>query len=93
MNVREIKIRGKAVPEMVDSQYSSEKNEISLTLHLKRDDYKARERLKKILNMMKKIESGDLNVAKRSEMIELANKENIDYYEEPTGETNYTFYF
>lgn len=40
MNVREIKIRGKAVPEMVDSQYSSEKNEISLTLRLKRDDYK-----------------------------------------------------
>lgn len=79
------------------SQYSSEKNEVSLTISLEKTEYKGdervKERLQRFLNLMKGIESGEINVGKRTEMIKLADTENLDYYEEPTGETNYTFYF
>jgi hypothetical protein len=77
-------------------KYSSEKNEISLTIRLKKDDYKGdevtKERLQRFLDFMKGIESGEFDLSKRSEMIKLADKEDIYYTEEPTGDTHYTFY-
>jgi len=77
--------------------YSSERNEISLYVNLEKDRYEGddtvRLRLNKFLDLMKKIESGDIKISKRSEMIKMADDEDIDYREEPTGDTNYTFYF
>lgn len=78
------------------SDYSSEKNEIELTLYLDKKGYRgdenARFRLQRFLNMMKKIESGELQISNRSEMVEIADKEDIGYRGESTGDMNYTFY-
>lgn len=76
--------------------YSSELNTIKFSMSLKKNEYKGdentRNRLQRLLEMMKKIESNELDISQRSKMIELAEEERIDYREEPTGETNYTFY-
>jgi uncharacterized LabA/DUF88 family protein len=78
------------------SKYSREKNEISLTIRLKEEDYKGGEttkvRLQRFLSFMKSIEAGEIDISKRSDMIKLADKEDIYYTEEPTGDTDYTFY-
>lgn len=78
------------------STYASEKNEIKFTLRLKKDEYRGhdvtKQRLSRFLQLMKDIESGEVKISNRSELIKMADSENIDYSEEPTGETNYTFY-
>ncbi|MCY8934402.1 hypothetical protein MOE21_17615 [Bacillus atrophaeus] len=79
------------------SNYTSEFNRIELSLSLHKNEYRgdqnARKRLQRFLNMMKAIDSNELDVSKRDKLLEVAEKEKIHYIEEPTGETNYTFYF
>jgi hypothetical protein len=78
-------------------EYSSEQNEIRLSVSLSKEDYKGDEitkkRLSRFLNLMRSIEAGEFDVAKRTKMYDLAEQENIYFREEPTGETNVTFYF
>lgn len=79
------------------STYSNERNEVSFNLRLSKDKYQGDEvtkkRMNKFLNFMKSIENKDVDLTKRSKLYELAEKEDIDHHEEPTGETNVTFYF
>lgn len=76
--------------------HSHERNSIELNVNLTKKDYqgdeKTRSRLQRFLNFMKAIESGELDLSKRKKMVELAEDEGIYYTEEPTGDTNVTFY-
>lgn len=78
------------------NRWNSEQNEISLTLNLRKGEYQGdeitRNRLKRFLDMMKKIESGEFDISKRSELIEMAENEGIYYSKESTDEYNYTFH-
>lgn len=78
------------------ANFSSEKNEISFGLSLRKEDYigdeRAKLRLQRLLDIIKQIEAEELNISKRSEMVKMADEQHFDYREEPTGETNFTFY-
>lgn len=79
------------------SKYSSERNSISLSLSLRKDEYRGdertKERLQQFLEIMKAIESGEFDLSNRDKAYELVEEQGIDYREEPTGETNLTLYF
>ncbi|WP_239814704.1 hypothetical protein [Bacillus atrophaeus] len=79
------------------SNYTSEFNRIELSLSLRKNEYRgdqnARKRMQRFLNMMKAIDSNELDVSKRGKLMEVTEKEKVHYIDVPTGETNYTFYF
>lgn len=76
--------------------YSHERNSIELNIYLDKNDYKGdeitRERLQRFLDFMKDIESGKMDLSNRGKMIKLAEENDIYHSEEPTGDTNVTFY-
>lgn len=78
------------------SLYTSERNTISLTLQLRKRDYRGDEitkaRLEKFLNYMKLIESDELDASSRRKLFDIAERDDLEYREEPTGDVNYTFY-
>ncbi|MDX5884954.1 hypothetical protein [Bacillus cereus group sp. BfR-BA-00999] len=78
------------------SLYTSERNTISLTIQLRKRDYRGDEitkaRLEKFLNYMKLIESNELDASNRRKLFDIAKKDDLEYREEPTGDVNYTFY-
>lgn len=78
------------------SRYTSEMNSLKLTITLKKRDYfnegDIASRLKRFLGYMKAIESEELDFSKRKIAFELAEKDDLDYREEPTGDVNYNFY-
>ncbi|UUV46543.1 hypothetical protein [Bacillus phage vB_BanS-Thrax3] len=79
------------------SRYTSETNSLKLTINLKKRDYfgegdNIESRLKRFLGYMKAIESEELDFSKRADVFELAEKDGLDYREEPTGDVNYNFY-
>lgn len=78
------------------SRYTSEMNSLKLTINLKKRDYfndgDIESRLKRFLGYMKAIESEELDFSKRKIAFELAEKDGLDYREEPTGDVNYDFY-
>jgi len=78
------------------STYTSERNTLKLSIGLERRDYfgegNIESRLKRFLDYMKQIESEELDFSKRKNAKDLADKDNLDWDREPTGEYNYTFY-
>lgn len=79
------------------SNYTHEANMIKLVLEFKKENSDSidviKDRLRSFLDMMQKVENNEIDISKRSKMIDFANEQNIDYRKESTEEFNYIFYF
>lgn len=79
------------------SRYSSGSNtlDLSINLHSSKDLNKVNEieeRLERFLDFMKRIESGQLDLSKISEMQKLADEFDLDEYKEQVEEYDYKYY-
>lgn len=82
------------------SRYSMESNEIEVQINFQKDalynynyTLEREARLKKFIDLVKKIESGEIDLKNRRQMVSYSEEEDIYYNEEPTGEVNYNFHF
>lgn len=78
------------------SSHVSGQNYLKLTIRLGKEDYKGDqrtiERLKQFYDFVKQIESGELDFKNRGTLMDIVDRDNIDFREEPTGDTNYFLY-
>lgn len=80
------------------TRYSMESNEISVKINFRKETnynysytLERESRLKKFIELMKKIETGEIDLKNRSQMVSYSEEEQISYDEEPTGEVDYKF--